>query len=146
MASTEIMNGFRIFRTNSHAQTIDLYDALTKALEEGYAEMCGTGASSEEERLSPWAAFVAKVAATKRMDNTIGTTWALMLMAVPGVGSEVASAIAARFPTPLALSTAYAEAGPVTSPSLLAMLPLPSSGGARVVGAVASNKVYEVMK
>ncbi|KAK9828498.1 hypothetical protein WJX72_000382 [[Myrmecia] bisecta] len=105
--TTDIIDGFRVMRTESIGATVRLYKALTDTIKGFYAPL--SSSSLEVQRggqpLVSFAAFKTQTIAVKK--TTVRDIWGLMLTAVPGVGPDMAEAVLRKYPTPRSLFEAY---------------------------------------
>jgi ERCC4-type nuclease len=146
---TEVWDGFSVIRTEHQKETFETYGRMTVAMTDLYGSLtssdgakpalCSSGDTTDHLPI-PLQEYNARLTNTKRSLSTLRNVWGGMLMAVPGLGPEIAQGIIDNYPTPFSLNMAYGKcASKETASALLQSLPLT---GNRTVGPLVSKKVF----
>ena len=146
---TEVWDGFSVIRTEHQKETFETYGRMTVAMTDLYGSLtssdgakpalCSSGDTTDHLPI-PLQEYNARLTNTKRSLSTLRNVWGGMLMAVPGLGPEIAQGIIDKYPTPFSLNMAYGKcASKETASALLQSLPLT---GNRTVGPLVSKKVF----
>ena len=169
---TDLGDGIAVVRTENVNDTLRFLEVITNTLASEYDSLHIANTRQEDageadaeahlalvDKAHPpnFGDFVAYVQKQQKLhQSSLGNAWLRMLCQIPGVGGDIAEAIAEEFPTPMSLlahynALVYGSAAPAgqTDPQrrvhaslCLARLKIGRSG-TRTIGAAASQKVYD---
>ena len=150
-AKTNAIDGFRVIRTKNVTETLRLYKDMTLSIIELYSKTYSKAANASPPVTATWCQtfqeFSNRCTDIDKGMTTLQDIWVMMLCEIPGLGPEVACAIARHYPTPRALWDAYSSKSNLKTCSakenpdtMLASISLGS--GYRKVGVECSRKVF----
>jgi crossover junction endonuclease MUS81 len=150
-AKTNVIDGFRVIRTKNVTETLRLYSDMTLGIIDLYSKAYSKAANSSTPVTATgcqaFQEFSKRCTDIDKGMTTLQDIWVMMLCEIPGLGPEVACAIARHYPTPRALWNAYSSKTNLKTCSakenpdtMLASISLGS--GYRKVGVECSRKVF----